>query len=183
MAQEIMCARTTSSGMGSRPGGEAASSAIFIGFACDYCAHVCAVAAESLRTTDAATADESSCAASAMALTLSRAGPSLFGAAVTTAAAAVPLLLCRVSLFRQMGEFILICTALSMSVALTLVVPLMHTNAAELAFWSPPLWPTPLRRFLCPCGANLADSKRVLKRAANRSVPPGWPPAAQGTTL
>ena len=68
-----------------------------------------------------------------MTLTLTRAGPSLFGAALTTIAAAAPLLFCRVLLFRQMGEFILACTILSLLVAMTLLVPLLHTDLGEWA--------------------------------------------------
>ena len=54
---------------------------------------------------------------------LVHAGPSLYGAALTTVGAALPLLFCYVVVFRRMGEFISVCTGFSFAVALTLIAP------------------------------------------------------------
>ena len=67
-----------------------------------------------------------------LALTLVHAGPSLYGAALTTVGAALPLLLCYVVVFRQMGEFISVCTCFSFAVALTLIAPAVCV-AADVA--------------------------------------------------
>lgn len=85
---------------------EAVATTIFIGFACDYCVHVCQVHR-----------------GGSLARTLAHAGPSLFSAALTTIAAATPLMACRILIFRQMGEFIVVCTSISLGVALSLVAP------------------------------------------------------------
>ena len=53
-------------------------------------------------------------------------GPSLYGAALTTVGSGLPLLWCDVLLFRQMGELICVCCALSFFIALTLHLPLLH---------------------------------------------------------
>ena len=63
---------------------------------------------------------------------LVHAGPSLYGAALTTVGAALPLLFCYVVVFRQMGEFISVCTGFSFAVALTLIAPAVCV-AADLA--------------------------------------------------
>jgi len=90
---------------------EAIATTIFIGFACDYCVHVAQVQRSSHGS---------------FARVLEHAGPSLYGAALTTAASAAPLMLCEVVLFQQMGEFIVVCTAISLLVALTLIAPVVH---------------------------------------------------------
>ena len=64
--------------------------------------------------------------------TLVHAGPSLYGAALTTVGAALPLLFCYVVVFRQMGEFISVCTCFSFAVALTLIAPAVCV-AADVA--------------------------------------------------
>ena len=64
--------------------------------------------------------------------TLMHAGPSLYGAALTTVGAALPLLFCYVVVFRQMGEFISVCTGFSFAVALTLIAPAVCV-AADVA--------------------------------------------------
>ena len=140
---------------------EAIATTIFIGIACDYCVHVCSVAAnvqgtggrgyrvqgtgvhvcsvaanvrahghrprecmgESTRNGED---PASSAAAAAMAQLLGHAGPSLYGAALTTVAAAAPLLVCDVLIFRQMGEFIMVVTVLSLLISLSLVAPWLH---------------------------------------------------------
>ena len=89
---------------------EAIATTIFIGFACDYCVHVCQVHRSS---------------SGSLAHTLCHAGPSLYSAALTTAGAAAPLLACRIVIFRQLGEFIVVCTAISLGVALSLIAPAM----------------------------------------------------------
>ena len=89
---------------------EAIATTIFIGLACDYCVHV-------LQVHRASGGD--------LAHTLSHAGPSLFGAAVTTVGSAAPLLFCKVVPFQMLGEFICACTVLSFLVALTLIAPLV----------------------------------------------------------
>ena len=61
--------------------------------------------------------------------TLSLAGPSLCGAALTTAGAAAPLLFCRIVPFRELGELIIVCTAISLAVALSLFAPLLSLSA------------------------------------------------------
>jgi hypothetical protein len=90
---------------------EAIATTIFIGLACDYCVHV-------LQVHRGGGGD--------LSYTLAHAGPSLVGAALTTAGSAAPLLFCRVVPFRTLGEFILACTVLSLAVALTLIAPLVH---------------------------------------------------------
>ncbi|KAL3930526.1 MAG: hypothetical protein SGPRY_001503, partial [Prymnesium sp.] len=87
---------------------EAVATTIFIGLACDYCVHVC----QTHRSGDAS-----------LLHTLSHSGPSLYSAALTTASSATPLLLCRIVIFKQMGEFIIACTIISLAVAITLVAP------------------------------------------------------------
>ena len=67
-----------------------------------------------------------------LTLTLVHAGPSLYGAALTTVGAALPLLFCYVVVFRQMGEFISVCTCFSFAVALTLIAPAVCV-AADVA--------------------------------------------------
>ena len=90
---------------------EAIATTIFIGFACDYCVHVAQVHRS---------------AAGSFRHTLEHAGPSLYGAALTTTASAAPLLACEIVLFKSMGEFICVCTAFSLFVALTLIAPIVH---------------------------------------------------------
>ena len=55
-----------------------------------------------------------------------------YGAALTTVGAALPLLFCYVVVFRQMGEFISVCTCFSFAVAITLIAP-ATCIAADLA--------------------------------------------------
>jgi predicted RND superfamily exporter protein len=114
---------------------EAIATTIFIGFACDYCVHVAQVHAAMHRATsiapDAAQrgggggggGGGGSRGAERLARTLMHAGPSLYGAALTTVGAALPLLFCYVVVFRRMGEFISVCTGFSFAVALTLIAP------------------------------------------------------------
>ena len=90
---------------------EAIATTIFIGFACDYCVHV----AQIHRSSDCS-----------FRRTLEHAGPSLYGAALTTTASAAPLLACQIVLFKQMGEFICVCTVFSLLVAITLIAPIVH---------------------------------------------------------
>ncbi|KAL1503156.1 hypothetical protein AB1Y20_011215 [Prymnesium parvum] len=87
---------------------EAIATTIFIGLACDYCVHLC----QTHRNGDAS-----------LLQTLSHAGPSLYSSALTTAGSAAPLLLCRVLIFRQMGEFIIVCTTISLAVVVSLIAP------------------------------------------------------------
>ena len=91
-------------------------------------------AEDSLR--DNATADDFRL--SLLAATLGHAAPSLYGAALTTAMSAAPLLLCRVLLFRQMGEFIVVCTGISLLCALTLIAPLAHMSQVHASLSHPP---------------------------------------------
>lgn len=82
---------------------EAIALTIFIGFACDYCVHVAQI--------HRAAPTSQPGGAAALERTLAHAGPSLFGAALTTAGSALPLLLCNLFVFRQMGEFIAVRAA------------------------------------------------------------------------
>ena len=123
---------------------EAIATTIFIGFACDYCVHVAQVHAAMHRATriapDAAQrgggggggGGGGSRGAERLARTLMHAGPSLYGAALTTVGAALPLLFCYVVVFRRMGEFISVCTGFSFAVALTLIAPAVCV-AADVA--------------------------------------------------
>ena len=86
------------------------TTSIFVGLACDYCVHVLQVHRHS---------------GGSLHSTLQRAGPSLYGAALTTTTAALPLLLCSIVPFRQVGEFIAVFTLMSLAVALTLVATLL----------------------------------------------------------
>ncbi len=61
--------------------------------------------------------------------TLEHAGPSLYGAALTTAGSAAPLLATEIVLFRKMGEYIVVCTAFSLAVGITFIAPLVHLFA------------------------------------------------------
>jgi hypothetical protein len=90
---------------------EAIATTIFIGFACDYCVHIGQV----YRTSHGN-----------FTRMLEHCGPSLWGAALTTAGAAAPLMLCQIILFQQMGEFICVCTGLSLAVAITFIAPLVE---------------------------------------------------------
>ena len=113
---------------------EAIATTIFIGFACDYCVHIAQVHA-SMR--HASVAEQrggggGGGGAERLTRTLVHAGPSLYGAALTTVGAALPLLFCFVVVFRQMGEFISVCTCFSFAVALTLIAPATCV-AADLA--------------------------------------------------
>ena len=90
---------------------EAIATTIFIGFACDYCVHIGQV----YRTSHGN-----------FTRMLEHCGPSLWGAALTTAGAAAPLMLCQIILFQQMGEFICVCTGLSLVVAITFIAPLVE---------------------------------------------------------
>ena len=89
---------------------EAIATTIFIGFSCDYCVHVLQV---------------HRAGGGELKHTLALAGSSLYSAALTTAGAAAPLLLCRIVIFKQMGEFLIVCTVMSLAVALTLFAPLL----------------------------------------------------------
>ena len=97
---------------------EAIATTIFIGFACDYCVHISQVhASVAVRDGGGPRGVER------LVRTLTHAGPSLYGAALTTVGAALPLLFCNVVVFRQMGEFIAVCTCFSFAVALLLIAP------------------------------------------------------------
>ena len=104
---------------------EAIATTIFIGIACDYCVHVCSVASHAQPQRADQMASQADDRANVITEALTRAGPSLYGAALTTVAAAAPLLYCRVLIFQQMGEFIIACTVISLLVALTLVAPVL----------------------------------------------------------
>ena len=96
---------------------EAIATTIFIGFACDYCVHIAQVHSAQRGGGGGGRGAER------LTRTLEHAGPSLYGAALTTVGAALPLLFCFVVVFRQMGEFISVCTCFSFAVALTLIAP------------------------------------------------------------
>ena len=80
---------------------EAIAITIFIGFACDYCVHVAQI-----HRSAAAVPPRRLSGAGALQRTLTHAGPALLSSALTTAGSALPLLLCNILVFRQMGEFI-----------------------------------------------------------------------------
>ena len=101
---------------------------LLAGFACDYCVHVLSVAEAHLSHRKGDADRSRTSVDTPLTQTLSRAAPSLYGAALTTAASAAPLLACHVLLFRQMGEFIIVCTTISLLVALTLITPLVHLS-------------------------------------------------------
>ena len=92
---------------------EAIATTIFIGLSCDYCVH-CLQAHRA--------------GGGSLRHTLISAGPSLWGAAMTTAGAAAPLLFCRVMPFQQLGEFIIVCTAFSLAISLGLLTPLLSIS-------------------------------------------------------
>ena len=105
---------------------EAIATTIFIGFACDYCVHIAQVHSAQRGGGGGGRGAER------LTRTLVHAGPSLYGAALTTVGAALPLLFCFVVVFRQMGEFISVCTCFSFAVALTLIAPAVCV-AADVA--------------------------------------------------
>jgi hypothetical protein len=171
---------------------EAVATTIFIGFACDYCVHVLSVAehthrhaasaaaaaaaAASAASASAAAATSASAPASAsydaaprlpLSETLGRAAPSLYGAALTTVAAAAPLLFCRVLLFQQMGEFIVVCTSISLLCALTLIAPLAHVRSVVPAAPAPAVAP-----------AVPADDIATLPSKAHSNAPDQHAPGA-----
>ena len=85
---------------------EAIATTIFIGFACDYCVHIAQVHA-SMR--HASVAEQrggggGGGGAERLTRTLVHAGPSLYGAALTTVGAALPLLFCYVVVFHLPEE-------------------------------------------------------------------------------
>lgn len=96
---------------------EAIATTIFIGFSCDYCVHTLQVHRTS---------------GGSLLQTLALTGPSLYSAGLTTAGAAAPLLMCEVIVFRQLGEFVLVCTILSLAVALGLFAPLLSLSLPPL---------------------------------------------------
>lgn len=96
---------------------EAVALTVFIGFACDYCVHIAQLhhlwrPLLPLRGGEAV-----------FSRILTHAGPSLYGAALTTVGACVPLLWCQVIVFVEFGELILVCALISLAVALTLLAP------------------------------------------------------------
>ena len=102
---------------------EAIAITIFIGLGCDYMAHV-------MQTNRLLAQHCAQLSPSARLHTLlEHVGPSLYGAALTTIGAALPLLFCRILIFRQLGEFIVACTAIALGLALTFFVPLFAVAA------------------------------------------------------
>ena len=98
---------------------EATSVTIFVGLACDYCVHVIQVHRMLL-----VQYEQHPCSSKTMLRhTLCHSAPSLYGAALTTASACLPLLGCSLLAFVRMGEFISVCMALSLAVATTLLAP------------------------------------------------------------
>lgn len=94
---------------------EAIATTLFIGLACDYCVHVLLAYRSEKQAT--------------LASTLRHAGPALYGAALTTAGSAVPLLFAQVLPFRRFAEYIIVCTVLTLAVALFLIAPLVSCRS------------------------------------------------------
>lgn len=125
---------------------EAIATAIFIGFACDYAVHCAQVQCAHHGHEDDHHRSESPVvhsntepvrvevvdkqAGSSLARALCHAGPSLYSAALTTLSAAAPLLFTRIVIFRQLGEFLVVCTVFSFFIALTFIAPLIDASVS-----------------------------------------------------
>lgn len=134
---------------------EAIAITIFIGLGCDYMAHV-------MQTSRLLAQHHAQPSPSARLHTLlEHVGPSLYGAALTTIGAALPLLFCRILIFRQLGEFIVACTAIALGLALTFLVPLFAI-AADL-------------RRLC---AGKVPASRIQREDSLQRGPAGAPGSA-----
>ena len=75
------------------------------------------------------------------------AGPSLYGAALTTAGSCFPLIFCRMKILRQMGELIIMCTITALLLGLTFLGPLLAIlceNPLRVFYWLCRSW---CRRF------------------------------------
>lgn len=104
---------------------EAVSVSIFVGFACDYCVHVAQVyeicSVQSKRQLSIGSA------ADTLLETLRHTGPPLAGAAMTTVASCLPLIACEITILAKVGEYIVVCTAFSILIAVTMLAPLLCT--------------------------------------------------------
>jgi len=103
---------------------EAVALTVFIGFACDYCVHTVQLY-HLWRPLLQQRGGEA-----VFTRTLSHAGPSLYGAALTTVGACLPLLWCQIVVFVEFGELIIVCALISLAVALTLLAPAVAAVSA-----------------------------------------------------
>ena len=97
---------------------------IFIGFSCDYCVHIVQIFYHSIHAAKQIPRQLIKMEAIAN-IVCHHAGPSLYGAALTTCGSCLPLLFCRMGVLSQFGELIIMVTSTSMMLAFTFLLPML----------------------------------------------------------
>merc|ERR1719502_99752 len=122
---------------------ESIALSLFIGFSCDYCVHIAQIYAhekshhghkEHGDQADGKAGSHGGSHSSGhtpraanqetiLVNVIVHAAPSLYGAALTSAGACLPLVFCQIMVFSEMGELVIMCTVTSLTLAVTFLAP------------------------------------------------------------